>query len=195
VAERAGLDGGPPVDYLTLGAREFSGPKNRKQGVAVMIEVGDRLPEGSFRVKQDDDSMKQVPTGDYFKGQKVVFVGVPGAFTSTCHVAHIPQFVTNVAAIKAKGVDRIVVMAVNDHHVMKSWSEALGGKGKLDFVADGDADYAKALGLSVQIPGMGTRVRRFSMLVEDGVVKTLNFEPEGGKGIQATGAATILGQL
>jgi peroxiredoxin len=160
-----------------------------------MIEVGDRLPEGSFRVKQDDDSMKQVPTGDYFKGQKVVFVGVPGAFTSTCHVAHIPQFVTNVAAIKAKGVDRIVVMAVNDHHVMKSWSEALGGKGKLDFVADGDADYAKALGLSVQIAGMGTRVRRFSMLVEDGVVKTLNFEPEGGKGIQATGAATILGQL
>lgn len=160
-----------------------------------MIEVGDRLPEGSFRVKQDDDSMKQVPTTDLFKGQKVVFIGVPGAFTSTCHVAHIPQFVTNAAAIKAKGVDRIVVMAVNDHHVMKSWSEALGGKGKIDFVADGDADYAKALGLSVQIPGMGTRVKRFSMLVEDGVVKTLNFEPEGGKGIQATGAATILGQL
>jgi peroxiredoxin len=160
-----------------------------------MIKVGDRLPEGSFRVKQDDDSMKQVPTSDFFKGQKVVFVGVPGAFTSTCHVAHIPQFVTNQAAIKAKGVDRIVVMAVNDHHVMKSWSEALGAKGKIDFVADGDADYAKALGLSVQIPGMGTRVKRFSMLVDDGVVKTLNFEPEGGKGIQATGAATILGQL
>jgi peroxiredoxin len=160
-----------------------------------MIEVGDRLPEGSFRVKQDDDSMKQVPTADFFKGQKVVFIGVPGAFTSTCHVAHIPQFVTNQAAIKAKGVDRIVVMAVNDHHVMKSWSEALGAKGKIDFVADGDADYAKALGLSIQIPGMGTRVKRFSMLVDDGVVKTLNFEPEGGKGIQATGAATILGQL
>lgn len=160
-----------------------------------MIKVGDRLPEGSFRVKQEDDSVKQVPTADLFAGQKVVFVGVPGAFTSTCHVAHIPQFVTNEAAIKAKGVDRIVVMAVNDHHVMKTWSEALGGKGKIDFVADGDADYAGALGLTVQIPGMGTRVKRFSMVVDDGVVKALNFEPEGGKGIQETGATKILGQI
>ena len=162
-----------------------------------MIKVGDRLPEGSFRVKQADDSVKQVPASDLFKGQKVVFVGVPGAFTSTCHVAHIPQFVTNEAAIKAKGIDRIVVMAVNDHHVMKTWGEALGAAGKIDFVADGNADYARAMGLDNNMmgAGMGTRVKRFSMLVDDGVVKTLNFEPEGGKGIQTTGAATILGQL
>ena len=162
-----------------------------------MIKVGDRLPEGSFRVKQADDTVKQVPTGDLFKGQKVVFVGVPGAFTSTCHVAHIPQFVTQANEIKAKGVDRIVVMAVNDHHVMKTWGEALGAKDKIDFVSDGNADYAKALGLTNDMThaGMGTRVKRFSMLVDDGVVKSLNFEPEGGKGIQTTGAATILGQL
>ncbi len=160
-----------------------------------MIKVGDRLPEGSFRVKQADDSVKQVPVGELFAGQKVVLVGVPGAFTSTCHNAHIPQFVQNIGELKSKGVDRVVVMAVNDHHVMKSWSEALGAAGKIDFVADGDADYARALGLAVAIPGMGTRVKRFSALVEDGVVKTLNFEPEGGKGIQATGAATILSQL
>ncbi len=99
-----------------------------------MIKVGDRLPEGSFRVKQDDDSVKEVPVSDLFKGQKVVFVGVPGAFTSTCHKAHIPQFVTHASELKAKGVDRIVVMAVNDHHVMRTWGESLGGHGKIDFV-------------------------------------------------------------
>jgi glutaredoxin/glutathione-dependent peroxiredoxin len=160
-----------------------------------MIKVGDRLPQGSFRVKNADDSMSQVSTDDLFKGKKVVFVGVPGAFTSTCHNAHIPQFVANAATIKGKGVDRIVVMAVNDHHVMKSWGEALNAGDKIEFVSDGDGDYARALGLNIAIPGMGTRVKRFSAMVEDGVVKSLNFEPEGGKGIQATGAATILGQI
>jgi len=160
-----------------------------------MIKVGDRLPEGSFRVKQDDDSAKEVSTAELFKGQRVVFIGATGAFTSTCHRAHIPQFVTHAGELKAKGVNRIVVMAVNDHHVMRTWSESLGGKDKIDLVADGDATYANALGLAIKIPGMGTRVKRFSMLVDDGVVKTLNFEPEGGKGIQTTGAATILAQL
>jgi peroxiredoxin len=160
-----------------------------------MIEVGDRLPEGSFRMKQDDDSVKQVPASEFFKSQRVVLVGVPGAFTSTCHNAHVPQFIANLKEIKAKGVDRIVVMAVNDHHVMKAWSESLGARGKIDFVSDGDGDYARALGLATPMAGMGTRVRRFSALIDDGVVKTLNFEPEGGKGIQMTGAATILAQI
>jgi peroxiredoxin len=160
-----------------------------------MIKVGDRLPEGTFRVKQDDDSVKQVSTHELFDAQKAVFVGVPGAFTSTCHRAHIPQFVTHAGELKAKGVDRIVVMAVNDHHVMKTWGESLGGHGTIDFVSDGDAHYAQALGLATPMAGMGTRVKRFSMLVENGVVKTLNFEPEGGKGIQTTGAETILSQL
>jgi peroxiredoxin len=86
-------------------------------------------------------------------------------------------------------------MAVNDHHVMKMWGQSLGGEKKIDFVADGDAVYADAIGLAVKIPGMGTRVKRFSALVDDGVVKTLNFEPDGGKGIQVTGAETILAQL
>lgn len=160
-----------------------------------MIKVGDRLPEGSFRVKAEDGTAAEVPTRQLFGGQTVVLVGVPGAFTSTCHNAHIPQFVANVATLKAKGVDRIVVLAVNDHHVMKAWGEALGGAGKIDFVADGDANYARALGLDVDIPGMGKRVKRFSALVKDGVVTTLNFEPDGGKGISATGAATMLEQV
>jgi peroxiredoxin len=88
-------------------------------------------------------------------------------------------------------------MAVNDHHVMKVWGESLGGKGKIDFVADGTGAYTRALGLETDMSpgGLGLRCKRFSALVEDGVVKTLNFEPEGGKGIQMTGAATILSQI
>lgn len=160
-----------------------------------MIKVGDRLPEGTLRVKNDDGSMTEVPTTPLFAGQTVVLVGVPGAFTSTCHNAHIPQFITNADTFKSRGVDRIVVLAVNDHHVMKAWSESLGGQGKADFVADGDGDYARALGLEIAIPGLGKRVKRFSALVKDGVVQTLNFEPDGGKGISATGAATMLGQV
>ena len=136
-----------------------------------------------------------VTTDALFKGKKVVFVGVPGAFTSTCHNAHIPQFVANAAALKAKGVDRIVVVATNDHHVMKVWGESLGGTGTIDFVADGEGKYARALGLEVEIAGLGKRCKRFSALVKDGVVATLNFEPEGGKGISATGAATMLEQV
>ena len=162
-----------------------------------MIKVGDRLPEGMLRIKQDDDSVKQVTTDELFKGQRVVFIGLPGAFTSTCHNAHVPQFVTNAKEIKAKGIDRIVVMATNDHHVMKVWGESLGGKGKIDFVADGTGAYTRALGLETDMSpgGLGLRCKRFSALVEDGVVKTLNFEPEGGKGMQMTSAATILSQI
>ncbi len=160
-----------------------------------MIKVGDRLPAGMFRVKQADDTVKEMTVDEIFTGKKVVLVGVPGAFTSTCHKAHIPQFVTHAGEIRAHGVDAIVVMAVNDHHVMRSWSEALGGTDKLLFVADGDGDYARALGLAVGIPGLGTRVRRFSAVVDDGVVMTLNFEPEGSRAVDATGAVAILAQL
>ncbi|HMN86622.1 MAG TPA: peroxiredoxin, partial [Bauldia sp.] len=153
-----------------------------------MIKVGDRLPEGTLRAKDDGGAMKEVPTGSVFAGRKVVLVGVPGAFTSTCHNAHIPQFVQNASAIKAKGVDAIVVIAVNDHHVMKAWGQALGGDGKIEFLADGNGDFARALGLDIDLTGagLGTRVKRFSALVEDGVVKTLNFEPDGSKTIVAT---------
>jgi peroxiredoxin len=160
-----------------------------------MIKVGDRLPPGKFRIKQADESVKEATVDELFKGRKVVFVGVPGAFTTTCHRAHIPQFVTHANEIKGHGVDAIVVMAVNDHHVMRAWSEVLGGADKLVFVADGDGDYARALGFAVTIPGLGTRVRRFSAVVEDGVVKTLNFEPEGSRSVEATSAANILAQI
>jgi peroxiredoxin len=160
-----------------------------------MIKVGDHLPEGSFRVKQDDGSVKQLTMHELFDKQKVVLVGVPGAFTSTCHNTHIPTFVSNIAAIKTKGVDRIAVMAVNDHHVMKAWHAALAADG-IDFLADGSAVYAKAMGLDTDMSenGMGVRCKRFAMIVEDGVVKYLALEPPGGK-ITVTGAGDLLTHL
>jgi peroxiredoxin len=163
-----------------------------------MIKVGDRLPEGSFRVKNDDGTVKQVSSGELFAGKKVVFVGVPGAFTSTCHNAHIPTFVDQAAAIKAKGVDRIAVMAVNDHHVMKAWKAAQGAGPEIDFLADGAAVYTRAMDLvnDATASGLGIRCKRFAMIVEDGVVKWMNLEPEGGGGkIVATGASSVLEHL
>lgn len=162
-----------------------------------MIRIGDRLPEGFFRVKDDSGNATKVTTDELFAGRKVVLVGVPGAFTATCHKAHIPRFVANAEAIKAKGIDRIAVMAVNDHHVMRVWGESLGGIGNLDFLSDGSAVYTKALGMDVDRTeaGMGIRARRFSMIVEDGVVKAINLEPEGGSGVTVTGAEAMLEQL
>jgi len=162
-----------------------------------MIKVGDRLPDGVFKIKRDDGTVSDVTTAELFGGQKVVLVGVPGAFTSTCHNAHIPQFVANADALKRRGVERIAVMSTNDHHVMKVWSEALGADGKIDFLADGNGDFTRGLGLAIEMRpgGLGWRCRRFSALVEDGVVKVLNFEPEGAKGISATGAAAMIEAL
>ena len=162
-----------------------------------MIKVGDRLPEGRLRIKNDDGTASDRATGDLFGGKTVVLVGVPGAFTSTCHNAHIPQFIANAEAFRDKGVDQVVVMAVNDHHVMKAWDEVLGGAGKVAFVADGNGDYSRALGLEVDLSagGLGRRCKRFSALIRDGVVATLNFEPDGSRSIDATGAATMLAQV
>jgi peroxiredoxin len=125
-----------------------------------------------------------------------VLVGVPGAFTSTCHNSHIPTFVANLDQLKARGVDRVAVLAVNDHHVMKEWGKALGADGKIDFLADGSADFTKAIGMvnDLTATGMGIRSKRFAAIVDDGVVKTLNLEPEGGK-VTNTGAAAILQAL
>jgi peroxiredoxin len=161
-----------------------------------MLKVGDRLPEGSFKVKQDDGTAKDVSTHQLFDGQKVVLVAVPGAFTSTCHNAHIPTFVKNAAAIKAKGVDRIVVMAVNDHHVMQAWKEAQKAGPEIDFVADGSAVFTKAAGVENDLvgAGMGIRAKRFAAIVDNGVIRHIAYEPPGGK-ITVTGAEAVLEAL
>lgn len=161
-----------------------------------MLKVGDKLPEGSFKVKQDDGTAKDVPTHELFDGQKVVLVAVPGAFTSTCHNAHIPTFVKNAGAIRAKGVDRIVVMAVNDHHVMKAWKEAQKAGPEIDFVADGSAVFTKAAGVENDLvgAGMGIRAKRFAAIVDNGVIRHIAYEPPGGK-ITVTGAEAVLEAL
>lgn len=147
-----------------------------------MIKVGDKLPAGTFRIVTAD-GVKPITTDEIFKGKRVVLVGVPGAFTPTCHKNHVPGFVREADAIRAKNVDTIAVTAVNDQFVMNAWAEANGGKDKLLFLADNNADFVKAIGLDFDARERlgGTRSKRYSMLVDDGVVKVLNVEPEAGK--------------
>ena len=159
------------------------------------IKPGDRLPETTFRI-MTSDGPKPVSTADVFKGKTVVLFAVPGAFTPTCHKNHLPGFVTHAAEFKAKGVETIAVTGVNDVFVMDAWSKASNGAGTIEFLSDGNGDFAKALGLSMDGSafGMGTRSLRYSMLVEDGVVKKLNVEDVPSKA-DASGAAALLKQM
>jgi peroxiredoxin len=157
-----------------------------------MIKVGDRLPSVTFRTVEDGKTTPRT-TEEIFKGKRVVLVGMPGAFTPTCHRNHLPGFVQNADAIRAKNVDAIVVTAVNDHWVMHFWAQHMGAEGKLIFLADNNAEFAKAIGLDFDASGGlgGTRSKRYSMLVEDGVVKVLNLETETGKA-EITGADNMI---
>jgi glutaredoxin/glutathione-dependent peroxiredoxin len=146
------------------------------------IQVGDTLPQATFRV-MTPDGPKPKTTDDVFKGRKVVLVAVPGAFTPTCHRNHMPGFVAKVDEIKAKGVDAVVVTAVNDVFVLDAWTKQSGCEGKIEYLADGNGDFAKAIDLTFDASGngLGIRSKRYAMLVEDGVVKTLNVEDSPGK--------------
>ena len=159
------------------------------------IAVGESLPNATLTLVTPDGP-KPVATKDYFAGKTVVLFGLPGAFTPTCHKNHLPGFVANEAAFKAKGVDAIAMTSVNDPFVLTAWAEATGAKGRIDFLADGSARFAKALGLDLDLTerGMGVRSKRYSMLVEDGVVKELNIEPQPGVA-DLSGADHILAQL
>lgn len=159
------------------------------------IAVGERLPEASFRIKTPDGA-KTLTTDEVFKGKKVVLFGVPGAFTPTCSNDHVPGFIDRRDALGARGVDTVAVVSVNDHHVMGAWENFTGGAGKLVYLADGNGAFIKAVGLDMDMSpgGMGVRSKRFSMVVEDGVVRTLNIEDSPGKAVTA-GAERILEQL
>jgi len=159
------------------------------------IKVGDRLPAATFRTMTPDGPAPKT-TDDVFKGKRVVLFAVPGAFTPTCHKNHMPGFVKNADAIKAKGIDAIAVTAVNDVFVMDAWKKASGADGKVEILADGSGDFAKALDLSVDLSanGLGVRSKRYSMLVEDGVVKKLNVEDAPGKA-EMSGADNLMKQL
>jgi peroxiredoxin len=159
------------------------------------IKVGDRLPETKFRIMTPEGPAWK-STGDIFKGRKVVLFAVPGAFTSTCSNMHLPGYLQNLDAIKAKGVDTVAVTGVNDMFVMEAWKRATGADGKIEFLADGNAEFAKAIDLTFDgsVAGLGLRSRRYSMLVEDGVVKRLNIEEAPGK-VESSGADALLKQL
>jgi peroxiredoxin len=158
------------------------------------IKVGDRLPEAKFRVMTSDGPAWK-STDDIFKGKKVALFAVPGAFTGTCHKMHVPSIAQHADAIKAKGVNTVALTSVNDVFVMDAWKKATAAD-KIDFLADGNGDFAKAIDLTFDGSGngLGTRSKRYAMLVEDGVVKKLNIEEAPGK-VEVSGGDALLKQL
>lgn len=157
------------------------------------IKVGDRLPDVKL-VKATENGPEAVQSAEYFAGKKVALFSVPGAFTPTCSARHLPGYVDKAAELKAKGVDEIVATAVNDPFVMGAWNKA-SGSDDITMLADGNGDFAEAVGLTMDGSGfgLGKRGQRYSMIVEDGVVKELNVEAPGDFSVSS--ADHLLGQL
>ena len=158
-----------------------------------MIKVGDTIPAGTFKV-MGAEGPADVTTDELFGGKKTVLFAVPGAFTPTCSAAHLPGFVVNADAIKAKGVDNIVCMSVNDVFVMGAWGDAQNAE-NIIMAADGNGEFAEALGLTLDGSGfgMGTRSQRFALIADDGVVSHLALED--GPGLEHSSAEAIMAQL
>ena len=159
-----------------------------------MIKVGDKIPSAKLR-HMTAEGPKEITTDELFKGKKVVLFAVPGAFTPTCSMKHLPGFVGNAEAIKKKGVNDIVCMSVNDAFVMDAWGKDQKVGEKVHMVADGNADLTKALGLEMDISGggLGLRSKRFSMVVDNGTVTQLNVEKPGA--FEVSNAETVLKQI
>lgn len=157
------------------------------------IAVGDKLPDVKL-VKVGASGPEAVQSGDYFAGKKVALFSVPGAFTPTCSAKHLPGFVDKAAELKAAGIDEIVATAVNDAFVLGAWNKA-SGSDDITMLADGNGDFAKAVGLTMDGSGfgMGTRGQRYSMIINDGVVEALNVEAPGDFNVSS--AEYMLGQL
>jgi glutaredoxin/glutathione-dependent peroxiredoxin len=159
------------------------------------IQVGDRLP--AVNLKQlTADGIKDVPITELTNGKKVVLFAVPGAFTPTCSEKHLPGFVEQADAIKAKGVDAILCVAVNDPFVLNAWEKARNVGGKVNILSDGNAEFTRAIGLDLDASGfgLGTRSKRYAMVVEDGVVKALKVE-DAPTQAEKSSAAAILATL
>ncbi len=154
------------------------------------IKVGDALPDTGFTVMTADGPAKK-STSEIFAGKTVALFAVPGAFTPTCQQQHVPGFVDRAAELRAKGIDTIACTAVNDIFVLTEFAKATGAEGKIVMLADGSGDFAKAIGLDIDLGqfGLGLRSKRYAMLVKDGVVKVLNVEdipPQHDKSSAAT---------
>ena len=158
------------------------------------IKVGDHIPEGKFRVMTAEGPGWKT-ADEVFKGKKVVLFAVPGAFTPTCSVKHLPSFVQNVDALRAKGVDTIACIAVNDAFVMAAWGKEQGVDGKITMLADGSGAFTKAIGLELDLiaRGMGTRSQRYALIAQDGKVTHLAVEAPGG--FEVSKAESILAHL
>ncbi|WP_075217012.1 peroxiredoxin [Mongoliimonas terrestris] len=159
------------------------------------IAVGDKLPDVKLKVVTPDAAVEQT-TDELFSGKKVVLFAVPGAFTPTCTMNHLPGFIENADAIKAKGVDDIICVSVNDAFVMKAWAQHAGGMDKVTFAADGSAVFTKALGLDLDLTGggLGIRSKRYAAIVEDGILKSLDIEESPGQAT-VSGAAAVIEKL
>jgi len=165
------------------------------------IKVGDKLPSGTLSEFVEVETAgctigpNDFKVDDLTRGKKVVIFGLPGAFTPTCSAKHVPSYLQNLDRLKAKGVDEVICMAVNDAFVMGAWARDQKSAGKVRMMGDGSANYTKALGLEFDLAarGLGLRCQRFSMLVDNGVVKTLNVEAPGK--YEVSDAETMLKQM
>jgi glutaredoxin/glutathione-dependent peroxiredoxin len=164
------------------------------KGATMAIKAGERMPKGTLK-RMTKEGPKDFPTDELFKGKVVVLFSVPGAFTPTCDAKHLPGFVQLADQIRAKGVDTIACMAVNDVFVMNAWGKASGVGDRIVMLADGNGEYARALGLELDARGfgMGTRGQRFALIVRDGVATQVNVEAPGQFKVSA--AEYVLGQL
>ena len=159
------------------------------------IKVGDRLPDATFKANQKD-GIEDLTTAELCAGKKVVLFAVPGAFTPTCNAKHLPSYLEHAQALKAKGVDTIACVSVNDPFVMDAWAKSASNDGSVLMLSDGNAEFTKAIGLDFDGSGfkLGTRSKRYAMIVEDGVVKTLAVE-DAPPMMEVSGADKILAAL
>jgi peroxiredoxin len=193
--DKKAAKGGPPAAFAaprTLCYRSAQRLGAVSEGQAMTIKVGDRLPSVTLR-QVTPEGPKEVTTGAFFGGRKVVLFAVPGAFTPACSQRHMPGYVEKAAELKAQGIDEIACVAVNDAAVLTAWGRDQKSEGKVTMLADGSGDFVRAVGLELDLTrgGLGIRSQRYSMLVEDGVVKSLYIEPAPGQ-VDASSAEAML---
>ena len=159
------------------------------------VKVGDTLPADVKLKEMGEGGPRDVSVGDLFKGKRIVLFAVPGAFTPTCSMKHLPGFVEQAQAIRGKGVDEILCLSVNDAFVMGAWGDASNARGKVRMLADGNAEFTRAIGLELDASGfgMGSRSQRYAMIVNDGKVEQVLVEP--GPGLQVSSAESVLSHL